>query len=164
MSVKSYNNILLLASVILLLSCNRVDNNYEVVSSLFIGVNKITKMDEIDYVGLSIHNEIFEVYIYDIDAECINNKIDSLSMLNNSKMSDNNRYLKWTHCPPAKSDTIDLPIMLTCNIKRQKIIEYVIKELQNESNWYIYKREYNNNLLFLYIIDTKTLFYVKWNI
>ena len=115
-----------------------------------------------DFIGISIHGEIFEIYRYKVKGAVIDNDFPRITKWENKEIIDETLYVgKWRNCPLNKETKELYDILEVGNFDNAKCCNSFKKELLNPKNYYSYIHFSDRKRYFLlYCTDSQELYYV----
>jgi len=128
---------------------------------------KAKKKCHLDFIGLSLHGELFDISLYKLNEMTINfqypnfkNSYENLTMSN-----DDFFFSKWKKCPVDSLTFFRIKDILTIeDFSKKKCFSSFISDLENPKNYYSYlyinELEYyfylfNSNMNYLYFVRKK---------
>ncbi|WP_027002974.1 hypothetical protein [Hugenholtzia roseola] len=124
----------------------------------------IEKVCEVDYLGLSFHGELFEIYLYKVDTIFLDLNYPNYSeSWEEKEFSDKILTSKWAKCPPDSITQRMFEFTLTANnFSQEKYFDYFYIDLNNLKNYYsyFYVNELENYFI-LYCLEKRTFYYVR---
>lgn len=126
--------------------------------------SNIKKECDIDFIGMSIKGELFDLYQYkSVRGQISSTYPDIIGQWENRELSADVIVPKWKECPP---DSITMErcdiIFSSDNYKKHQCSHSFQSELGNDCNYYTYI--YFNELEYyflLYIPDKEKLYYIR---
>jgi hypothetical protein len=162
--------LVLITVIIAFFICYRIETlNYNPlqekdIRKLFFSSESVKKKCSVDYVGLSIHGEIFEIYLYktkdallDLDYPKYENEWENQQITNKTIIS------KWKHCPlDSASRKLCEFILNTNQFDKKKCVAPFHIELNNSNNYYSYVDFSDGEQYFLlFCPKTEHLYYIR---
>ena len=118
-----------------------------------------------DFIGASIHGELFEFYTYKTNGITIDKSYPIIAEWENKKITNTTVIGKWRNCPIDSQTTVLYePILSVNNYDDSKCSSSFKNDIINPNNYYsyIYFSESEEYFL-LYSVDRQELNYVRLN-
>jgi hypothetical protein len=134
---------------------------------LFQDIESIKKKCSVDYIGLSLHGEIFEIYLYKTKNVSLGeNYPNYANEWENQPITNETILSKWKRCP-LDSVSVDICnfILTTNQFDKKKCVSPVRTELYNSDNYYSYV-DFGNFEQYFLLFCTKTglLYYIRMHL
>jgi len=115
-----------------------------------------------DFIGLSIHGEIFDMYCYMINNVKLNSNNFMISSWENKPIDNNTLIKSWKKTPIDLLDMKKNDMLFVSNVKQKEWYKHFSNELFNSKNYYsyIYVDE-DEQYFLLYVSHTKELYYFR---
>jgi hypothetical protein len=133
-------------------------------SKLFLSVGTIKKKCSIDYIKLSVHGELFEIYLYNTKNVVLGENFPNYANeWGDKKITDETIISKWKNCPLDTTSYELFKFALTSkDYGKEKKLDTFNEELVSPNNLYSYV--YFNDLeqfLLLYCPLKEKLYYIR---
>ena len=126
-------------------------------------IGKPNKICRKDFIGISSHGEIFDMYVYSTKNALIDKDFPKITEWENKKLTNASVMGKWRNCP-LDSQIIAFyePIFGVRNFEDVKKYSSFKKDIINPDNYYsyVYFSEAEEYFL-LYCTDRKELYYIR---
>ena len=131
---------------------------------LFVSYKEIKKKHSADYIGLSIHSELFEIYLFNTQKVLLDINYPNYANEWEKEIITNETIIsKWRNCPLDATDYKRFEFALTSNDYNQnRYLEAFNTELCDPQNFYSYV--YFNDLehyFLLYCPRKEKLYYIR---
>ncbi|WP_131539024.1 hypothetical protein [Pedobacter nototheniae] len=116
-----------------------------------------------DFLGMSSHGELFEIYLYRMNNALINNDFPKLTEWEHNKITNETIVGKWKNCP-LDYQTIELYkfTLISNNLDDVKCCNSFNKEILNPKNYYSFVHFNGLEQYFLiYCTDSQELYYIR---
>lgn len=117
-----------------------------------------------DFLGMSSHGELFEIYLYKLDNAVINKDFSKITIWERNKITDKTTVGNWSNCP-LDYQTMELyKFTLTSNnLDDVKCFSSFNKEILNPKNYYsyVYFHQLGEEYFLLYCTDSRELYYIR---
>ncbi len=122
---------------------------------------KFNKLYSKDFIGLSLHGELFEIYKYNIKDAIIDKNYPKITEWEHQKITNEVIISKWRNCP-LDSQSLNL-YKTTLEINNDiKSVDSFYNELFNPQNYYSYICfEESNQYFLLYCTQNHKLYYIR---
>ena len=117
-----------------------------------------------DFIGLSIHGEIFDMYRYKMKGAIIMDKdFPKITKWENKEIIDEYVVGKWKNCPlDFKTRELYEDVLASGNLDNVKCCKSLKKELLNPQNHYCYiDFAWKGRYFLLYCTDSQELYYIR---
>jgi hypothetical protein len=131
--------------------------------NIFKGHNiNFSKLCSKDFIGLSLHGELFEIYLYKVYGAVINNNLPDIDKWENKKITKNTHVSKWNVCPPDYKTQNICGFLTVSNYDNTNCSKLFISNLYNIKNYYSYiDFDGAEQYFLLYCSDSHELFYIR---
>lgn len=118
-----------------------------------------------DFIGMSSHGEVFDIYVYSTKNALINKDFPEIKEWENKKVTNTTVIGKWRNCPiDSQTKAFYEPIFGVENFKNVKECRSSFnEEMINPKNHYSYVYFSEGEEYFLlYCIDKQELYYIRF--
>lgn len=132
---------------------------------LFIGRNvSFRKLCSKDFVGISAHGELFEIYRYQIKGASINKYFPNITEWENTLVTNATVVGKWRNCPIDSQATAlyESSMLKANNLDNVQCFSSFKRNIMNPNNFYSYVYFSESEEYFmLYCSDKQELYYIR---
>lgn len=120
-----------------------------------------------DFIGASVHGELFEFYKYKIKGVTIDKDYPRITAWENKKITNPTAIGRWKNCPIDSQTTAlyQSSILSSMNLENVKCGSSFKKDIINPNNYYSYVYFSESEEYFLlYCTDRQELYYIRLNL